>query len=367
MRAARHPVIPAAPPRRTGCLGWALAPAALAIGLTIPVLTPQVETSPLTARLPERLESYVSRVVKLTPGERARLMSGAPVTKLLEGDDSEAVGVFGAVWIGAPISRYVAAVTDIANFEKGGGFRITTRIGSPPTLDDFRAMHLPEGDVADLAICQVGDCDVKLTEAWIQRFRTQIDWNAANRRAAADALMRTLMLENVTAYLASGNDRLPVYHDRSQPRSLATEFREMTDHMPELTTYMPDLRQYLLEYPKVTLPGATSFLYWQLTEFGLKPTIRVSHLTIRVGSEQTVVASKMLYASHYFRAALELRILVPDASRGAGFWFVTVNRSRSDGLSGFMGMFVRPRVRSDVKKGTLHTLELTKQQLEAAR
>ena len=114
----------------------------------------------------------------------------------------------------------------------------------------------------------------------------------------------------------------------------------MVDSMPELTTYMPDVRKYLLEYPKSGLPGATNLLYWQETEFGLKPTIRISHLTVREGPDDAVVTSKMLYASHYFWTGLEVRALVSDSSRGPGFWFVTVNRSRSDGLSGFTGIFV---------------------------
>jgi hypothetical protein len=70
----------------------------------------------------------------------------------------------------------------------------------------------------------------------------------------------------------------------------------MVDGMPELTTEMPNLRRYLLEYPNANLANATSFLYWQETEFGLKPTIRISHLTIRKTPEDTVVASKMVYA-----------------------------------------------------------------------
>jgi hypothetical protein len=40
----------------------------------------------------------------------------------------------------------------------------------------------------------------------------------------------------------------------------------------------------------------------------------------------------MVYASPLLlRLALELHVVVPDASRGPGFWFITVNRSRSDG------------------------------------
>lgn len=107
--------------------------------------------------------------------------------------------------------------------------------------------------------------------------------------------------------------------------------------MPELTTYMPIMRKYLLEYPKSGLPDTTTLLYWQEPEFVLKPTIRISHLTVREAPDDAVVASKMLYTSQYFWTALELRALVSDSSRGPGFWFVTVNRSRSDGFSGFTG------------------------------
>jgi hypothetical protein len=90
-------------------------------------------------------------------------------------------------------------------------------------------------------------------------------------------------------------------------------------------------------------------------------------VTIRENPDDTVVASKMLYASHYFWTGLELRALVPDRSRGTGFWFVTVNHSRSDGLSGFTGLFVRRRVRSEVTSGTLAGLRATKQRLETSR
>ena len=112
----------------------------------------------------------------------------------------------------------------------------------------------------------------------------------------------------------------------------------MVDRMPEMTNYLPDLKKYLLDYPKVTLPNAESFLYWQNVKFGLKPTIRINHLTIADQQSHVAVVSKMLYASHYFWTAIELRVLVPDPARGEGFWFANVNRSRSDGLERFRGL-----------------------------
>jgi hypothetical protein len=316
---------------------------------------------------PTRLDNYLTDTVRLTAADRKRLLDGEPVTRLLDADETKEVAVFGAVWVNAPMHRYVEAITDIEAFERGGGFKMTKRLSTPPRPEDFAAMRLPDEDLDDLRRCRVGDCEVKLSEPALNRFRSEIDWSAPNARAAANTLMQRLAFEYVNKYLEAGNEQLAVYRDNSRPTFVAQEFRTMVDGMPELTTYMPNIRRYLLEYPRVKLPGATSFVYWQETEFGLKPTLRISHLTIRETPSETVVTSKMLYASHYFWTGLELRLLMPDASRGTGFWFVTVNRSRSDGLSGFTGLYVRHRVRSEVENGSLAGLRWAKQRLENVR
>ncbi len=340
----------------------AVAVTVIAVTLAGPASLEPMQTA--APAFPGTLDAYLASVVKLDRDERRRLADGGTVTKLLETDASKEVGVFGAVWIAAPMRRYVEAVTDIERFERGAGFRVTKRISDPPRLEDFAELRLPQEDLDDLRTCRVGSCEVKLGEPALRRFRTEIDWKAPNADAAANSLMRRLAFEYVTGYLEGGNDRLAVYRDTSRPTYVAEEFRSMVNQMPELTTFMPDMRRYLLEYPSATLPNATSLLYWQETVFGLKPTIRISHLTIREGPADTVVASKMLYASHYFWTGLELPALIPDRSRGAGFWFFTVSRSRSDGLSGFTGIFVRRRVRSQVQEATRTILQTTKRRLE---
>jgi hypothetical protein len=335
-----------------------------ALGLAIVAMAHGIEGNGASG-FPSRLEEYLTKNVAITAGERKSLLAGAPVTKLLDVDEGKEVGVFGAVWIDAPAQRYVDAVNDIEHFERGGGFKVTKRISSPPTIEDFADLHLPDGDLKDLRTCRVGDCVVKLDEQAIRTLRAEVDWKAPGARAAADGVMQRFALRHVNGYLEGGNERLAVYRDHSRPTSAAEEFRALIDRIPELQAYLPSLRRYLLEYPAPADPEPASLLYWQQTEFGARPTIRISHLTIWQTPEGTAVASKMLYASHYFLAGFELRALVPDPSRGRGFWFVTLNRSRSDGLSGFTGRIIRGRVRSEVQKGMLAGLRATKRLLEA--
>jgi hypothetical protein len=121
----------------------------------------------------DSLDSYLSTTVRPSAAERKLLTTGGPMTKLLDADASKEVAVFGAVWIDAPVHRYVETVTDIEDFEKGGGFKMTRRISSPPTLDDFAQLRLSEDDVKDLRSCRVGDCALKLGAKGLQAFRTR--------------------------------------------------------------------------------------------------------------------------------------------------------------------------------------------------
>ena len=312
--------------------------------------------------LPPRLERYLSPV-PLTKSDRTALEAGKPVTGFLDADPSREIAVLGAAWIDASPASYVTAVSDIENFERGRAFRVTKRISTPPRMEDFSALKISDDDLDDLKSCRVGDCDLKLGEAAVERFRAEVDWRRPTARAHAEVVFRELMLEYVAGYLEGGNARLAVYRDDPTPTFVADEFAALLGRMPWVANHWPDLRRYLLDYPRATLPGSSGFLYWQDADFGLKPTIRVSHLVIHERPEETVVASKMLYASHYFWTALEVRVLIPDPARG-GFWFLMVNRCRADGLGGFFGRFVRGRVRSGVQKGVLTSMAATKRRLE---
>jgi hypothetical protein len=316
---------------------------------------------------PAPLDRYLTDDVKLTAEQRRQLLAGGGIAQLLDVTHGSEIRVVGAIWVAAPVRRYLELLNDIERFERGRGFPITKRISAPPRLEDFSQLELPASDVRALRNCRVGDCDVKLGAEAVERFRTEVAWQAADAHAQANAMMRRISLDYVEQYLAHGNERLSVYRDHARPTAVAREFADMVGQMPEVTKHLPDLQKYLLGSPRVTLPGSTSFLYWQITEFGFKPTFRISQVTIHEAVDETVVTSKMLYASHYFWTALELRRLVPDRARGPGFWFVMLNSSRADGLTGFIGMFVKWRARSEVRAGALAALHRMKDRLEQPR
>jgi hypothetical protein len=328
--------------------------------------TVQVSGLQTPRALPGRLGEYVAHHVNVTPDDNNRLLRGEPVTKMLPGDPSKEVAIFGAIWIDAPMSAYVAAVKDIEQLEKGPNFLVTKKISEPPRLEDFAQLTLPPEDVEDLKTCKVGDCELKVGESALRRIQNEVDWSKPLPQVTSrvEAIFRSMALDYVIRYQKAGNETLAAYRDTNRPTFVAHEFEMMIDRMPLLTDYLPQLKTYLLEYPKASIQDAESFFYWQSANFGLKPTIRINHVVIVEQPDGTAVTTKMLYANHYFWTALDMRVLVPDPARGNGFWFASVSQSRSDGLSGLLGPIIRGRVRDEAQKGTEAVLKASKALLE---
>ncbi len=333
------------------------------VALTLSTVVIQTASSTGSLELPPQLSGLV--LATLTSTEIAVLRTGQPVSKLLPSTVESEVGVMGATWINAPVEEYVQAVEDIEQFEKGGNFEVTKRISDPPDISDFAALQLRQEDIADLKKCRVGDCELKLGADAISRLRSKAHSSRSSGTENVRELFRQMALEQVVDYQRGGNAELEVYRDKHRPSSVATEFASIVNEMSGMLRYDPALRQYLLDYPNAQLPDGTSFFYWQQVNFGLKPTIRINHVAISQAGENTLVASKLVYANHYIRAALELQILMPDPERGPGFWLVSVKRMRADGLNG-KGNLVRGRVEKDAVRGLNEALRSTKIKFESA-
>jgi len=107
---------------------------------------------------------------------------------------------------------------------------------------------------------------------------------------------------------------------------------------------------------------------WSKIKFGLKPVVAINHITIyrRNGDvgPQVLVASKQIYANHYFDAFLALTafVSVPDS----GAYLVYENRSRADGLEGPFSKIKRGVVEKKAVEGLKNILAYSKASLEGS-
>ncbi len=309
---------------------------------------------------------FLRTQIGFTDEEFQKLEKGEAVARILETSLDREVAVFGVVWIKAPKDLYLDEYRDIEKFEADVSLQIR-EISNPPELADFESMVFPKGDLEDLRKCEVGKCDIKLAELSLGRIEDQVDWSASNAFENVSKLLRRRAYEYMVEYDSGGNQALAVYRDKKRPTFVAEEFEGLLENTPALPLFFPELHRYLLEYPKAELEGAEDFYYWAKNDFGLKETVRLNHVTIYRPPNQedrAVIASKQLYSSHYFHTALELRVLLEESDRPGGFYLMSLSRSRSDGLTGFTGRFVRGRVKARARDGIEAVLKYTKKTME---
>lgn len=308
----------------------------------------------------------------LTDADLRDVDEGKVVVRVMDTPVNNEVAMFGVVWINASPEDFVAKHRDIETFESGDAVQGIQKISQPPVVEDFETLTFPSEDLDDLSRCKLGDCPVKIDEESLVRIQREVDWSSPNAHDQANRFIRHRMVEGLTAYVEGGNDRFAAYRDKKRPTYLVKEFEELLANSPYILEYDPELHGYLEAFPDAELPeGAEEFLYWSKVQFGLKPTVRVSHVVILpIGDDratQFVIGSKMLYASHYFHTGLELKYLSRDTARpdADGFYLISVNRSRSDGLTGLFGGIVRRGAVSEARKGLASALETAKRQFES--
>jgi hypothetical protein len=316
------------------------------------------------------IEPFLRQSLKLTTAHLETVARGEPVTVDLPSTVSREIAVAGVVRILTPADRIVSLVRDIERLESGPGFLGTKRFSDPPALSDLDTLQLPREDIAALRTCRPGRCDVKLGQGAFDLLK-QIDWSAPDAADRVNALARRTALEYVNAYREGGNAELAVYLDTERPQFIAREFDDMIrQRASQLPDVLPGLADYLSAYPGGPRPaGLEDFFYWSLADFGLKPVFRLNHVVVvpfPEGATRYAIATKLLYASHYFHTALELRAVVDDASApGRASYLVVLNVARSDGLTGTFGGIVRAKARGGSRRGLQKVLGVTKRRAEA--
>lgn len=346
------------------------------------LLTCIVAVISLAAQSGSTVEHLLTERLGFSADDLRALDDGSAVIASLDTRVRQELAHVGVVYVDAPPRDFVAQFRDIERFESGPGIPQIGRFDSPPRLEDLQGLTLPEEDLEALPECRPGDCDLKLTADAMGRFRNEVDWSSESSVREANRIAREMILELVLAYQADGNAALGSYADSDQPMPVAEEFRALLASRDALPAPVPALLTYLDDYPYGYPPGAENFFYWTVVDFGLKPTIRVNHVTIYpledgpprgepLGDgpppgEAYAIAIKQLYASHYFHTTLELRFLADHVQRSGrpGASLISITRSRNDGMTGFKGWFLRPIIRRRSRDAVRGYLEHVRRQVE---
>jgi hypothetical protein len=282
------------------------------------------------------------------------------VVRLAPVADKREVAVSGLVNVRAGADDFLNSYRESMVRKSNAAILEIGKFGKEPSLGDLQNLTIESRDIEDLKECVVGDCPVKLSAPMIERFQKEINWQSSDYQANASNLFKQMLLEYVRDYRARGEAALIEYHDKRDEIRLAAEQRGLSSASSYINDVLADRRS--------GLRVVEDALVWSKIKFGLKPVIAINHVTIykRDGDvgPQVLVASKQIYANHYFNAFLALTAFVNVAGASEGAYLVYENRSRADGLTGPFSKIKRDVIEKKALEGLMGILEHSKASLE---
>ena len=251
---------------------------------------------------------------KLSDSDIQKIDRGEIVTKVLDSSDQYGLLVFGAVYVKAPIEKFADVYRDVEKLQQEKVYLVVKKLSDPPRLSDFDRFAVDRRDIDTLQSCKPGDCDIQVMN--IEEFQRQVNWNAPNKYAEANAKIRARVFEGVDRYMKGGLRAMGSYRDRSNPLNLYRSMKDMVDGSQYIRAdRAADIRRHVVEFPSGRMAGAEDIFYWENIDFGQGPVARVNHVTIfpdGFGVAKVIAANKQLYASKYMRMALQMYYCVPD-------------------------------------------------------
>ena len=319
------------------------------------------------------LHAFFAENIGLSQDQIRDIRNGRPVAKDLPSRIPDEIFVFGAVYVHADPEKYIRFASDIERLRKLPEFLAIGTFSNPPQLSDLKDFTLDGDDVEALRKCKPGDCDVQLPARAMERVRKAVNWSAPDRDQQVNRLLQNAAIQLIVAYQQKGNQVLGEYNDKEHPTVVPEQFKYMLSYAKVLPQYLPGLASYLIHYPGEKPADCTDTFQWAKVKFGLKPTLRITHIVTMRGSgpdePAAAIAEKQLYSSHYFETALDLTFCFREgqAPGKPGFFLIKAMGSEQKGLTGFKGSIVR-RVAVDRSVSALEkSLAVIKTTLESER
>jgi len=315
-------------------------------------------------------QTFLRKQLAFTPIELSALEGGQIIIRLPKTAETREVAAFAIGRLDVPVEFFLKRMRDIVNFKKSDNVLQIGKFSDPPRLEDLANLALDTAEVESMRRCRVNQCDFKMSASAIERFRTQVNWSAPDYRHRVTALMHEMLFESVQHYLHGGNGALGEYSDKSYKLNVAEEFRSLLQPAPYMYGYEAEFQKYLQEFPESRPAYVEHFFYWSKEKFGLKPVISVTHVTVYKLSdahgEDVLIASKGIYANHYFEASLGLTAFIHSkSSEPRRTYLIYINRSKTDALRGFFAGFKRSLISGSLRDGAKKSMEMVKEKLEA--
>ena len=303
----------------------------------------------------------------------AAVERGEVVVWPIAGADREEVALAGLMRVAVPRDFYLARTSNVTALLSRPGREGFGVLGTPPLLADFAAVGLDASDASGIRKCRVSHCSIKLPLHQMEVMQSALASGRGDHQSTVsriDSLMREWLLGLVTDYRARGDAALPVYDDTRPAEQSAAGFRQLLGQDAPMFRDAPAFASYLAESPAHPIAGATSTIFWAVDRPpGLKPILGVSQRSTFRGADPGApmfIATKQLYASHYFDAWLDVESLVAGPSPEFGTFVALVRRVRFDHLPS-RGLFdVRGRVVRQLRDALRDELTRTRQSVQAA-
>lgn len=300
----------------------------------------------------------------------AALQQGQTVVKLLPVEDKREVAVSGLVSLQVPAEVFLQSFRESMARKSNPAILEIGSFSNQPTLDDLKGLTIDSRDIEDLRTCVVGNCKLKLSAMMIERLQKEVDWEAPDYHSQASQLLKVMLLDYVRDYLARGDVALIEYNDKAKTVRLAEEQYALKAGTSYIYEGLPKFWQYLKGFPELKLANVENAMVWSKMKFGLKPVIAINHITIykneKEAGPQILIASKQIYANHYFDSSLALTAFVNIPGASPGSYLFYENRSRADGLGGMFGKIKRGIVEDRAVDGLKAILAQSKANLNAS-
>ena len=321
--------------------------------------------------MPAEMREALTVEFHFTPADIAKVESGRAVARIAATGKPDDVRMAGAILVKVSSTAFIKAFRDVEHFQMSKEVVETGRFSSPPVEADVAKFRFPDLNKAELTACHPGNCAYKLPAEVMQELRTKIDWASPDADDRAEAFVHKLWIARLNEYQRVGDAALAVYYDSKSPYSVADGFHSLVGKETRLAKLFPELVRYAVEYPASRPPNTDDLFYWQEAAFGLKHVVRTEHMIIQElpapEGPHYAILTKMLFATHYFRAALEFKYIHPvltDSGEPA-VYFLAAQRSYVDGMTGLKGAVLHRIAESRSPATLVENLQLAKQRLES--